>query len=586
MTDNRPPLWKVIARWGIPVGILCAACGYVARNLVPGLAFTSPGVAIPLAAGGVLFLFGIAVNADWLWSIAKGRKFLIGVNVWAMVILSIVLLAVVNAIVAVTPQTDGWFVDVTRNRVHTLSEQTRNILKGLDRDIKITVLLGSGTVRVGYGNTIDLTTRVSDLLRLYAGGSSRVKAETIDTYVDKTRADMFAARFKANAEPDTIVVEIGERNVQIPFRDLIDAPPMDYMNPQPDDMTPGFKGEEKITAAIVSLSEDKQSVVYFVTGHGEFLPEGAEGKALSRFSTELRRDNYRIETLNLETKGEIPADCSVLVIAGPTASYKPIEAAILRKYLEGDGKLLLLVRPRAAKGTLEGLEVLLSDFNIDVADKEVVIEVYRDLVRGTAVGDVKVIVQDYAKHPITDDITNLNCYLQGACPVKPLLPEPPPGPAGVRNMPASPYIAVQLLRSGADSWGETNLAAPEVKFDAGQDEKGPLPLALAITKRPLPVPGAPKDDTGGARIVAVGSTTIAADVILKEYEANRVFLMNSVNWLAKKETKLGIPPSKPDRNELRAGPMGMKLILLITVVIMPLAAIFAGLLVWFARRHE
>lgn len=579
MTDNQPPMWKVIARWGIPAGLVCAACGYVARNLLPGLEFGSPGVAIPLGVGAFLVVFGVLVNLGWLWSVVRGRKFLIGVNVWAMVLLSVALLAVANAIVAVTPQTDGWLLDLTRNRVHTLSEQTRNVLKGLDRPVKITVLLGSGEVFAGY-TRMTISPRVSDLVRLYAAASSNVKTRTINVDYDKMEADKFAAGFKATVAPDTIVVEIGDRSMQVPFRDLIDAPAMDYMNPSAADTVPAFKGEEKLTSAIISLSEGKQSVVYFVTGHGEMSPEGGEGKALSRFTTELRRDNYRVETLNLLTKGEVPEDCSVLVIAGPIAAFQPVETAVLRKYLEIDGKLMLMVRPRVVKGTVEGLEMLLSDFNIDVLDKEVVIEVYRDLVSGKSIGNLQVLVQDYAKHAVTDDIVNMNCRLESVCPVRPLMPEPPPGQ--MRSMAASPYAATELMRSSADSWGERNLTAKQIKFDEGQDTRGPLSLALAVTRRPPPG----KTTAEGTRIVAIGSTTIASDVNLDQYPANRVFLTNAVNWLAKKETKLGIPPVKPERNEMNATPATMKLIFLITVLLMPLAAIFAGLMVWWARRQE
>jgi hypothetical protein len=581
MTENRPPTWRLAARWAILAGLSCAACAYVARNLLPGVSFRTPAILIPLATGGLLVLAGALANLGWIAAILRGRKFLIGVNVWAMVLLSVTLLAIANAIVAVTPQTDGWFLDVTRNRIHTLSDQTRNILGGLDRDVRITVLLGSGEVSVGYGTTMNLTQRVEDLMRLYATAGPRVKTETLLFYEDKTRADAFAARFKGKADPDSLVIESGERNVQLRFRDLVEAAPTGFAPPGSEDL-PAFRGEEKITSAILSLAEEKQSVVYFITGHGEFAPEGGGGKALNRFTTELRRDNYRVDTLNLLTKGEIPADCSVLVIAGPVTAYQPGEALLLRKHLEAGGKLLLLVRPRAAKGSLEGLEMLLSDFNIDAVDKEVVIEVYRDL-RGGVVGDVKVYVQDYAKHPITDDLLSMTCFLQGACPVRPLMPEPPQGAMAMRNMPASPFIAVELFRSSADSWGESNLSAAEIKFEAGQDTKGPLSLALAVTRRPLPAPA--KDDAG-TRIVAVGTTTIAADPLLNQYEANRIFLMNAINWLAKKESKLGIPPSKPDRNELQAGPMELKLILLITVILMPLASVFAGLMVWWARRRE
>jgi hypothetical protein len=85
--------------------------------------------------------------------------------------------------------------------------------------------------------------------------------------------------------------------------------------------------------------------------------------------------------------------------------------------------------------------------------------------------------------------------------------------------------------------------------------------------------------------VVVGSTAVAEDDALTQYAGNLAFVMNSVNWLAKKESKIGIPPQAPERRELRTTPAAMKMVFLITVLAMPLACILAGGFVWWMRRR-
>ena len=75
----------------------------------------------------------------------------------------------------------------------------------------------------------------------------------------------------------------------------------------------------------------------------------------------------------------MPADCDLLVIAGPVAPFTDSEVEILRQYLEKNGRLFVLVHPRVPPGKLGGLDSLLADYNVDVRDDEIVIEPDRDL---------------------------------------------------------------------------------------------------------------------------------------------------------------------------------------------------------------
>ncbi len=585
MPEMRPPLWKTLTRAIILVGLVSMLIALAVFNILEDATFRSSVVLGPLAAGALLFVIGILSNLGWMRERFVQRKFLVGLNVWAMVFLSLVLLLVANAIVAGTPQTDAWFVDCTQERIYTLSQKTRNILRDLDQDVQITVLMGTGHVPYGLQGSIEVGPKVRDLIRLYRGGSSNVETEVIDVYRQKTRAEQLAIALKTEVKPDSIIVQCGDRHKQVAFADLIDFPRMPYLGA--DQMPlPGFKGEEKLTEAVLSVAEESQTTVYFTTGHGELATEGAEGKAFNQFVIELKRDNYRVDSLNLMTQREIPEDCDLIVIPGPTAPFQNEEVDLLRTYLKKNGKLLVFLRPRATRGNAAGLDALLAEYNVVLRDDQVIIEVYRNLFTGRQVGDLQVIVDDYGEHPITEDLKTTNCVVQSTCFLEPAIAD---DASGVAPSLSAPYKTTPLMRSSPRSWGESNLAARNVQYDQGQDTKGPLILAMAIEpKGPRQSPYAPQppgEDEKGPRIVVVGSITVASDTAIREYAGNRTFALNCVGWLARKESKLGIPPQRPQRHELDSSPTAMRATFFITVLGMPLAAAIAGGLVWWIRRR-
>jgi hypothetical protein len=191
----------------------------------------------------------------------------------------------------------------------------------------------------------------------------------------------------------------------------------------------------------------------------------------------------------------------------------------------------------------------------------------------------------YGRHPITDDVTRMNCVMNLVAPVRAAVPEAPAQygrPAG----PQPDYAVTGLVYSGSNSWAEPNPAKRPLRFDPEHGEKGPLCVGVAVQRRAKSESAG--SAAGGARLVVLGSTDAASDIAFSHpeagYEANRTLVMNCVNWLVNKETKLGIPPQKEERRELTAGPAAYKAIFFITVIGMPLAVAFAGGLVWWIRR--
>jgi hypothetical protein len=451
--------------------------------------------------------------------------------------------------------------------------------------VRITVVIGTGEVRAGYGSSIEVGSMVKDLAAQYRAQTRKVQVDLLDAYRDKTLADKAFARIEEKTTPDSVIVECGRKSVHIPFADLVEAPPG---NPfEPPSGPPSFKGEDKLSGAILNVIEDQQTGVYFLTGHGEMGIEGDEEKALNQFVLELKRENCHVATLNLLKTRPMPADCDLLVIAGPKEPFTDSEVEILRQYLEKNGRLFVLVfSPRRPLGKLGGLDPLLADYNVDVRDDEVIIEQDRDLL-GRNVLSSMAVVDAYGRHPITDGVTQMNCEMDDVAPVRAEAPDAP-AQYGRPVGPQPGYSVTGLIYSGSNSWAEPNPTKQPLKFDPEHGEKGPLCVGVAAQRRlKTESPGGPPKGEG-PRLVVLGSTDAASDIAFGHpeagYEANRALVMNCVNWLVNKETKLGIPPQKADRREMTPGPGAFKAIFFITVLGMPLAVALIGGLVWWVRR--
>ena len=104
--------------------------------------------------------------------------------------------------------------------------------------------------------------------------------------------------------------------------------------------------EEGVTGALIRALKGGERKVCVVTGNGEHRLDDSRRATVSPASKPLsQRDNYKVQSINLLQKAEVPADCTVLVVAGPTGDYIQPEVDAIKKYVEGGGRALFLLDP-------------------------------------------------------------------------------------------------------------------------------------------------------------------------------------------------------------------------------------------------
>ena len=242
------------------------------------------------------------------WLKARQTKYAAYATIYILVVICVVVVANVLA------DRYNKSFDATSNKRYSLSEQTAKIVKGLKQDATITYFNQSTRFQQG-----------KDILDQYANLSPKVRVE----YVDPDKSPQLA-REAGIRELGTAVVQIGNKKEEA------------------KSMT-----EEGITGAFIRDLKTTTRTVCFVSGSGEHQVDDSDREGLSRFKDLLAKDNYENKTIDLLQKAEVPADCTTLVIAGPTRNYEQPEVDAIKKYVESGGRALLMLDPPLKLGRSE-----------------------------------------------------------------------------------------------------------------------------------------------------------------------------------------------------------------------------------------
>ena len=427
-----------------------------------------------------------------------------------------------------------------------LSSRTRQMLDSLPEEVRVTALLRPS-------NAAFDPTRA--LLREYAAAGSGAVA-FIDPDRDLARTEQIAQRYRLD-NSECVVFEIGGRHRAVSAADLLE-----YGHPAD---APGaarrlFRGEALFSNAIYSLTQAKRPTVHFVQGHGERSPADFDRRTgYSRVAARLRDENLDVDILHLAEAKAVPNHCALMIVAGPTKEFTPFETALIRDYLDRKGRLLLLLDARSRSG----LEPLLRDWGIQLGDDTVM-----DPTR-TLTGR-ELLLSTYPDHAITAPLQGIASVFYLPRSIRPIAVT-----AGIDK----PVVAA-LATCSADGWAEFEPDDASPRFDPRVDVPGPLPVAVAIERGPVPGVHVQIRPT---RIVVFGDSGFASNGGL--VGANADLLLNSVNWLLEREELLGIAPRLPGELRLALNRDQLRRLFTAVGIVLPALVVLAGLgMAWHRRR--
>jgi ABC-type uncharacterized transport system involved in gliding motility auxiliary subunit len=466
--------------------------------------------------------------------------------------------------------------DWTGARLYSLSPKTESVLGGLTKDVEVTIFMQPGT---------EVYAPAKELLDRYSAKSAHVKTRVVDPERNLVDAQRLVDQYKVK-NLNVVVFDDGDDRRVVEEADLADYDYSGMQFGQGPKLT-GFKGEEAFTSAILALVEKKKPKVLFTTGHREASLDDFSPKGLSQIKDLLGKENLDLQPWASLGQKEVPADAALVVIAGPTSSFLPPELEVLAKYLDGGGRLLVLLDPDLGSGgTLAktGLEPWLAGYGVEVGD-DIVVDPSSTL---PFYGAETIFVKATGAHPIVDSLAQANVPAIFALARSIGKGKPPAGAE-----------TTTLLETSSDGWGETDLAHLGAVAKDAKDVAGPVSLAVAVAAAgPKPPPGSDEEDLEQAeappaakpgegpkwRLVVFGDSDFATNGELTNV-GNPTLLANALDWMIERKNLLGIGPKKPEQVHLSLTQGQLASLTWFVLGGLPALAILAGVTVYFKRRR-
>lgn len=416
--------------------------------------------------------------------------------------------------------------DLTEQGVYSLSEQSQQVVKKLAKDLNVKAFVEGG-----------INPALHDLLETYGYHSDKFHFDL----VDPDREPQLAEEYKIRAY-NSIRFEYGSESA------VITEPT-----------------EENITNAIIKVTRDTQKTACFVEGHGEVALDDSSAKGLSGLKTAFEAENYKVEKTLLATLESVPAQCSMIVIAGPDRPFQPNELTAIKKYLTGGGRAMFMVRPR----TGEDLKPLLVEYGVTLEDTVVVDQVVR-LFQGPSLG-LSPLVREYGAHEITANFRQVTMF-----PMVRSVRATSNGRQGLE--------VAEIAKTSESSWGETDIESifskSQAALDEGVDKKGPVPVAVAVTANA----DAGENNKAVTRIVVFGSSDFAQNRDVEGTYYNKDLILNAAGWLAGQSDLMSIRPRDVRASRAQFSPEQGTVIFYLSVLLIPQLLLLTGIAVWWRRE--
>ncbi len=434
--------------------------------------------------------------------------------------------------------------DLTAAHQNTLSEQTQKVLSKLDAPLTMIV----------FARQTDFE-RYRQSLREYPYASKKVSIEYVDPDRNPDRAKQYQIQTYG-----TIALAYKGRTERV----VSDA-------------------EQDVANGIIKIVTGEQKKIYFVQGHDERDTAATDQAGYSSIAAAVARDNYSVDKLNLAQHPDVPADASVVVVAGPKVDFMAPETDALRRYLAKGGKLLMMLDPpeKADSAPLTNLIALAHEWGISV-DNDIVVDTSG---MGQFFGTgplVPLAAPPYPPFPITDRF-RLNTAF-------PLTRSITPATGGVNGHNAQPFV-----QTSADSWATDAVRAlktNKIELKQDTDKQGPITVAAAVSApvdqkaavepaNQKPDGDKPKPET---RVAVIGDSDFVANNYIGITRGNPNLFTNTVNWLAQQENLISVRPREAEDRRVSMTSAQQRNLAWLSLFIIPAAVFGIGVYTWWRRR--
>ena len=464
------------------------------------------------------------------------KNFSLGAYSTGMIAVAVAIVVILNFIVGELPE--SWKnVDLTANKLYSLTETSKEFVKNMQEDVDIYVLSAEG-------NTDDM---IKHTLREFDELSDHITVEYVDPAVNPQFYTKYTDTYVTGG---SLIVSGAKRNRVILYSKMYDVV---YSSDYSTSNVTGYDGEGRILSALDFVTAEYMPKVYMTEGHDEVTLG-------TSFMDALEKENVGYEFIKLKDYDAVPEDATCLFINAAIKDFTADEAEKVIKYLDNGGKVILVLGYTDEE--MPNLETITDYMGLSVAEGTVLdlseeyyynIPYYLLPVRKECDYTFEVFQTSYIFTP----------YAKGIL---------------IDNKDAEGMSYETFLYTTDNSFSKVNPETTEDYEKREGDIDGPFAIALEAVK---------SLEDGEAMLVAFGSEKMfdeTADAVVNG--ANLKVFSNMMSKLVGRESTISIASKSFDTGYVLVDMYTAVMISALVTFILPITCVVIGFVIWFRRRKR
>ncbi len=498
----------------------------------------------------------------------------------------VALLVLVNVVTTMIFDRYPVTIDLTSNKIYSVSNDTEDYVKKVNVDVQVTVFADENT----YTNYSSYNKQAVELLKNYSKLNHHITYRFVDIdshpeivkeYTDTiSQFDIiFETKTKVDGKEISRTRKLGMLDL-LTFTDEFEQKlsqsgySIDTLAQQAGgdlaflsyygSYVESSNAEQAFTSALMTVTDPNPVYVTILTGRSELTQ-------LTYFQTLLTANGYNVNTVDI-TSEDIPSDTDVVVIPAPKTDYLEEDITKVSDFLNNDGNLgkqLLYIASYGQEDT-PNLDEFLSEYGLAIGDG-----VICESDSGKYYNSPCVTVASDVSDNFTQDVSTENpAILSALCrPVKTLFDE-------------QDMVSTDAYLKSSDSAYTANV---NISQTTGQVQIGD---ALVKGQQNYMAVGSKAkftddNDTLYSNVIAVGSEGLLSDTYLQysQYQ-NSEYFISVINGLTGKTAGITITPKTITGNVFDITQQQKTVLKWTFCLGVPVVVLVVGIVIWVRRKNK
>ena len=453
-------------------------------------------------------------------------------------VLMALLVVMINVISAKIVSRYNLKLDLTASQLYSISGETMERIRGLDREVKLHVICQGRDAITEYAEMLDRYDACSDLLSV-----DYLNPDTDLLVIDRYQEE------GVEIAMNSVIVECGTNRKVIRFADMYSF--------SPDGSLTMFEGESKVTSAIMTVVRDSHIKAVLLMGHGEDSPAVLQSQLVEG----------GCEVAGFVLNKSVPEEVNCVILAGPQNDFSDKEIEFLEEYLNRGGTLLYF--KDAGVKELKRLDALLDEWGIRFAWQAVMDASYN------IDSNPMFVVAQYVQHEINKYFETHSYYVVTPV-VSPILED-------FENTSGASVSVVLGSSDRAYARDVDNQSEDRSLNRQDTDTDGPFVLA-AVSEKPVTA----KDGSASSgRIFAMGTRRFYTDELLESSAVgNSTYMSELVSWAAGiRDAVVSIPGKRVGAEPISVTADQIRMLSILLIGVIPAVLIGTGIVMVVRRRY-